>query len=81
MSNNDKTNGYTSLKVSKFDHSSTTPRDTRWREWVVKLRYSFGSAYPLLVNQTPESLDPLNYWWGLTWSPLLDLDNISQEQE
>ena len=44
MSNNDKTNGYTSLKVSKFDHSSTTPRDTRWREWVVKLRYAFGSA-------------------------------------
>ena len=44
MSNNDKTNGYNSMKVSKFDHSSTTPRATRWREWVVKLRYAFGSA-------------------------------------
>jgi hypothetical protein len=81
MSNNDKTNGYNCLKVSKFDHSSTTPRATRWREWVVKLRYAFGSAYPLLANQTSEVLDPLNYWWGLTWSPLLDLDNMNQEQE
>jgi hypothetical protein len=78
MSNNEKTNGY---KVSKFDHSFTTPRATRWREWVVKLRYAFGSAYPLLANQTPEVLDPLNYWRGLTWSPLLDLDNMNQEQE
>jgi hypothetical protein len=81
MYNNDKTNGYNCLKVSKFDHSSTTPRATRWREWVVKLRYAFGSAYPLLANQTSEVLDPLNYWWGLTWSPLLDLDNMNQEQE
>jgi hypothetical protein len=81
MSNNDKTNGYNSLKVSKFDHSSTTPRATRWREWVVKLRYSFGSAHPLLANQTSEALNPLDYWWGLTWSPLLDLDNINQEQK
>ena len=64
-----------------FDHSSTTPRATRWRKWVVKLRYAFGSAYPLLANQTSEALDPLDYWWGLTWSPLLDLDNITQEQE
>ena len=38
MSNNDKVNGYNALKVSKFDHSSATPRATRWREWVVKLR-------------------------------------------
>jgi hypothetical protein len=81
MSTNDKTNGYNCLKVSKFDHSSTTPRATRWREWVVKLRYAFGSAFPLLANQTSEVLDPLNYWWGLTWSPLLDLDNMNQEQE
>jgi len=81
MSNNDQANGYNTLKVSKFDHSSTTPRATPWREWVVKLRYAFGSAYPLLVNQTSEVLDPLDYWWGLTWSPLLDLDNITQEQE
>jgi hypothetical protein len=50
MSNNDKTAGYNSLKVSKFDHSSTTPRATRWREWEVKLRYFFGSANPLLAN-------------------------------
>jgi hypothetical protein len=35
MSNNDKANGYNALKVSKFDHSSTTPRATRWREWVI----------------------------------------------
>jgi len=81
MSNNEKTNGYHALKVSKFDHSSTTPRATRWREWVVKLRYAFGSAYPLLTNQTSEVLDPLKYWWGLTWSPLLDFDNFNQEQE
>jgi hypothetical protein len=26
MSNNDKANGYNALKVSKFDHSSNTPR-------------------------------------------------------
>jgi len=64
-----------------FDHSSTTPRATRWREWVVNLRYAFGSAYPLLANQTSEVLDTLDHWWGLTWSPLLDLDNITQEQE
>jgi hypothetical protein len=81
MSNNDKASGYNSLKVSKFEHSSTTPRAPRWREWVVKLRYSFGSAHPLLANQTSEVLDPLNYWWGLTWSPLLDFDNMTQEQE
>jgi len=36
---------------------------------------------PLLANQTSEVLDPLNYWWGLTWSPLLDFDNMTQEQE
>ena len=81
MSNNEKTNGYHALKVRKFDHSCTTPRATRWREWVVKLRYAFGSAYPLLTNQTSEVLDPLKYWWGLTWSPLLDFDNFNQEQE
>ena len=81
MSNHDKTNGYNALKVSKFDHSNSTPRATRWREWVVKLRYAFGSAYPLLANQTSEVLDPGQYWWGLTWNPLLDLDNISPEQE
>ena len=81
MSNNDKTNGHNALKVSKFDHSSTTPRATRWREWVVKLRYAFGSAFPLLANQTSESLDPSKYWWGLTWNALLDLDNLNQEQE
>ena len=57
MSNNEKTNGYHALKVSKFDHSSTTPCATRWREWVVKLRYAFGSAYRLLTNQTSEVLD------------------------
>ena len=81
MSNNDKTIGHNALKVSKFDHSSTTPRATRWREWVVKLRYAFGSAFPLLANQTSESLDPSKYWWGLTWNALLDLDNLNQEQE
>jgi len=81
MSNHDKTNGYNALKVSKFDHSNSTPRATRWREWVVKLRYAFGSAYPLLANQTSEDLDPGQYWWGLTWNPLLDLDNITPEQE
>jgi hypothetical protein len=79
MSNNDKANGYNLLKVSKFDHSSTTPRATRWRECVVKLRYAFGSVYHLLVNQTSEVLDPLDYWWGLTWTPLLDLEQ-RQEQ-
>ena len=56
MSNNDKASGYNSLKVSKFEHSSTTPRAPRWREWVVKLRYSFGSAHPLLANQPSEIL-------------------------
>jgi hypothetical protein len=80
MSNNNKTNGYHSLKVSKFDYSSTTPRATRWREWVVKLN-AFGSVYPLLANQTSEVLDLLDYWWGPTWSPLFDLDNMNQEQE
>jgi len=81
MSIHDKTNGYNALKVSKFDHSNSTPRATRWREWVVKLRYAFGSAYPLLANQTSEVLDSGQYWWALTWNPLLDLDNISPEQE
>jgi hypothetical protein len=56
MSNNDKTNGYNKLKVSKFDHTSTTPGAMRWREWVVKLRYSFGSAHPSLANQPSEVL-------------------------
>ena len=37
MSNNEKTNGFHALKVSNFDHSSTIPCATRWREWVVKL--------------------------------------------
>ena len=82
VSTNEKSNGgFHSLKVSKFDHSSTTSRVTRWREWVNKLRYGFGSAYPLLANQTSESLDPLKYWWGLTWNALLDFDNFTQEQE
>jgi hypothetical protein len=76
-----KQRSYHALKVSKFDHSSTTPRATRWREWVVKLRYAFGSAYPLLAGQTSKVLDPLKYWWGLTWNPLLDFDNFNQEQE
>ena len=48
---------------------------------MVKLRYSFGSAHPLLANQLSEVLDPLDYWWGLNWSPLLDLDSMTQEQE
>ena len=47
----------------------------------LNVRYAFGSAYPLLANQTSEVLDPLDYWWALTWSPLLDLDIITQEQE
>jgi hypothetical protein len=82
MSNNEKTNGgFHALKVSKFDHSSTTPRATSWREWEVQLRYVFGSAYPLLANQTSESLDPSKYWWGLSWNTLLDFDNFNQEQE
>ena len=41
----------------------------------------FRVNYPLLANQTSEVLDPLEYWWGLTWSPLLDLNNLNQEQE
>jgi hypothetical protein len=45
MSNNDKTNGYNTLKVSKFDNTSTTPRAMRWREWVFKMRYSFKMRY------------------------------------
>ena len=82
MSTNEKSNvGFHSLKVSKFDHSSTSPRVTRWREWEVKLRYAFESAYPLLANQTSETLDPSKYWWGLTWNALLDFDNFNQEQE
>ncbi len=82
MSTNEKSNGgFHSLKVSKFDHSSTTPRVQRWRGWVNKLRYAFGSGYPLLANQTSESLDPSKYWWGLTWSPLLDFENFNTEQE
>ena len=39
------------------------------------------SHYPLLSHQTSEVLGPSTYWWGLTWSPLLDFDNINQEQE
>jgi hypothetical protein len=62
MSDNDKTNGYNTMNVSKFDRASTTPRAMRWREWVVKLRYSFGSAHPLLAKQTSKVLDPLDYW-------------------
>ena len=81
MSNNEKTNGYHVLKVSKFDHSSTTPRALRWKDWDVKLRYAFGSSFPLLANQTSESLDPSAYWWGLTWNAVLDIDNLTQEQE
>ena len=82
MSTNEKSNvGFHSLKVSKFEHSSTTPRVMRWWEWENKLRYAFGSAYPLLANQTSESLDPSKYWWGLTWSPLLDFENFNPEQE
>jgi hypothetical protein len=26
-------------------------------------------------------LDPSKYWWGLTWSPLLDFENFNPEQE
>ncbi len=81
MSNSGKASGYHELKVSKFDHSSTTPRATRWREWVVNLRYAFGAAYPLLANQTFEVLDPSKHWWGLTWSALLDFDHFTQNQE
>ena len=81
MSNGDKTIGHNALKVSKFDHSSTTPRAMRWRDWEVKLRYAFGSSFPLLANQTSESLDPSAYWWGLTWNAVLDIDNLTQEQE
>ena len=78
---NDKTIGHNALKVSKFDHSSTTPRAMRWKDWDVQLRYAFGSSFPLLANQTSESLDPSKYWWGLTWNALLDFDNFNQEQE
>ena len=81
MSNGDKTIGHNALKVSKFDHSSTTPRALRWKDWDVKLRYAFGSSFPLLANQTSESLDPSAYWWGLTWNAVLDIDNLTQEQE
>ena len=36
MSTNEKSNGgFHSLKVSKFEHSSTTPRAQRWQEWVL----------------------------------------------
>ena len=31
MSTEKSNGGYHSLKVGKFDHSSTTPRATRWR--------------------------------------------------
>jgi len=82
MSANDKTNGgYNSLKVSKFDHSSTTPRAQRWREWMFKLRSSFGSAHPLLATQLSEIVDHTQYWWGLTWNALLDVDNMTQAEE
>ena len=81
MSTEKSNGGYHSLKVGKFDHSSTTPRAMRWREWENKLRYAFGSAYPLLANQTSESLDPSKYWWGLTWSPLLDFERFDSDQE
>jgi hypothetical protein len=63
MSTNEKSiDSFHSLKVSKFDHSSTTPRASRWREWEVNLRYAFGSANPLLAHQTSESLDHSKYW-------------------
>ena len=78
---NDKTIGHNALKVSKFDHSSTTPRAMRWKDWDVQLRYAFGSSFPLLANQTSESLDPSSHWWGLTWNAVLDIDNLTQEQE
>lgn len=81
MSTEKSNGGYHSLKVGKFDHSSTTPRAMRWREWENKLRYAFGSAYPLLANQTSESLDPSKYWWGLTWSPLLNFERFDADQE
>ena len=81
MSTEKSNGGYHSLKVGKFDHSSTTPRAMRWREWENRLRYAFGSAYPLLANQTSESLDPSKYWWGLKWSPLLDFDRFDADQE
>ena len=81
MSTEKSNGGYHSLKVGKFDHSSTTPRAMRWREWENRLRYAFGSAYPLLANQTSESLDPSKYWWGLTWSPLLDFERFDADQE
>ena len=70
MSNNEKTNGgFHALKVSKFDHSSTTPRVTRWLEWENKLRYAFGSAYPLLANQTSESFGPFQVLVGPNLEP------------
>ena len=81
MSTEKSNGGYHSLKVGKFDHSSTTPRAMRWREWENRLRYAFGSAYPLLANQTSESLDASKYWWGLTWSPLLDFERFDADQE
>ena len=50
MSNNNKANCYNVLMhykvelAGKFNHSSMTPCDTQWQEWVVKLRYAFGST-------------------------------------
>jgi len=81
MSSDKANGGHNSLKIDKFDHSTTTPRAQRWREWMFRLRSAFGSAHPLLANQMSDVLDHTQYWWGLTWSALLDIDNMSQEQE
>ena len=66
MSNNEKTNGgFHALKVSKFDHSSTSPRATRWREWVVKLRYAFGSSIDrpfIVLTETKSSNRHIPVW-------------------
>ena len=45
-----------------------------WRECVVKLRYSFGSAHPLLANQPSEIL---SLWMnGGFWPGILSLTSI-----
>ena len=63
MSNNERTNGFHSLKVSNFDHSSTIPCATRWREWEVKLNQEqeqklyidFQKAQYSLLHVLPEN--------------------------
>ena len=69
------------ISMTKFPHNLDTPRATRWRDWVKKLRFTFGSIFPLLADQLSDPINPLDYWWGLTWKPLYDFTHMSAQEE